>query len=136
MTDLTSPVADPITIPLPMSDRAGIPVVSDAVLGGPDRLADERSSTLPRAPIRPIEWQIVKRLARHGRRDARELLRELRFACAELPVEPREMLSVLPDLEREFGISLPSSRLLSGLFYVRELAHVIDRLSSQPDNLG
>lgn len=78
-----------------------------------------------------IERQIVRRLAEGVGRGAEELAHELQSADPDLPVEERDLCSILGALEDDFEVSLcPPGAAQMG--YVRELAMLIRRRTGAP----
>jgi hypothetical protein len=78
-------------------------------------------------PITAVEREIIGLLALRAGRDRDELAHELCEAACDLPVEPRELIPILPELERRFAIVLPIDKaLLPWLGYVGDLARLIE----------
>jgi len=87
--------------------------------------ASRRRDESPRQmkTVAAIEHHVVGRLAERDGRDAIELLRELRLADRDLPVEAELLRTILPVLEEDFGVFLQEeARLLQSLSYARDFA--------------
>jgi hypothetical protein len=98
------------------------------------RLRAERSvpdhADVPEGAIVPsqaaVEREIIRCLAGRAGRDTTELARELRRAAADLPVDPRDVVPILPDLAQRYAIALSIDRQVAPtLGYVYDLASLI-----------
>jgi acyl carrier protein len=92
---------------------------------------DSPHGASPLHDMPPIERQIVCRLAERLGRDADGLAEELLYADPDLPVEERDLSSIIGALEDDFDVSLdpPGAAQVS---YVGELAMLIRKRIGAP----